>query len=327
MKILVFEYSTVLLDNILMSEGVNMLKSILSDLNDVEDYSVDYIVSDNLSFDEFPNCNVIHVDDLFSWLDVNCKYYDCCLFIAPEDDLIQYKITLILEKHEIPIIGSNSSASYTCTSKSRTYDEIPDNILKVPSKIINVNNIDYENINSILKKKKLIIKPDNRTSSDLIYKFNDIHQLKKIIKKYEKEDVLKALIQEYIPGNSISVSTICNNDHIDIISINSQEIKENTTQIEYTGCKTPIQHPLKKEIIEQTKKILTNIPGLRGFVGVDYIIHDKNIYFIEINSRITTPYIVLHELTDENLTKTLIENLLNNESRKIKIKSTGYFYK
>ena len=167
--------------------------------------------------------------------------------------MIQYKITLILEKHEIPIIGSNSSASYTCTSKSRTYDEIPDNILKVPSKIINVNNIDYENINSILKKKKLIIKPDNRTSSDLIYKFNDIHQLRKIIKKYEKEDELKALIQEYIPGNSISVSTICNNDHIDIISINSQEIKENTTQIEYTGCKTPIQHPLKKEIIEQTK--------------------------------------------------------------------------
>lgn len=327
MKILVFEYSTVIYENHLISEGLNMLKSILSDLNKINDYDVDYLINEELKIENYSNCNAIYINNkLEEWLEKNCDNYDCCIFIAPEDDLIQYNITRILEKHEVIIIGSKSSASYICSSKHKTYETLPSKIIKIPSIKININNNNHKYLTEFLNKYNVIIKPDDRTSSNLIYHVNNLTDLKKIIQEYKKESIKTALLQKYIPGQSLSVSTICNKEYIDCISINSQEILDKK-QITYIGCKTPITHPLKKEIICLSTEIIKNIEGLYGFVGIDYIIHENKIYFVEINSRITTPYIVLHDIVNVNLTQTLIELVLYNKRKKIKINKKGTFYK
>lgn len=93
------------------------------------------------------------------------------------------------------------------------------------------------------------------------------------------------------------------------------------------GCKTPIEHPLKERIIDISKDIIKSINGLYGFIGIDYIISKNEIYFVEINSRITTPYIVLHNIVNVNLTQTIIELLLADKKREITINNNGTFYK
>lgn len=327
MKILVFEYSTVICKKHLISEGLNMLKSILSDLNKIKEYDVDYLINEELKTENYFNCNAVYINtEPEKWLEKNCEEYDCCIFIAPEDDLILYEITKILEKHEVNVIGSKSSASYICSSKNRTYETLPSIITKIPSIKINIDDVDYRYITEFLNKYNVIIKPDDRTSSDLIYHITNMTDLKNIIQKYKKESVKTALLQKYILGQSVSVSAICNREYINCISINSQEILDKK-QITYIGCKTPITHPLKKEIICLSMEIIKNIEGLCGFVGIDYIIHENKIYFVEINSRITTPYIILHETVNVNLTQTLIELVLHNKRKKIRINKKGTFYK
>ncbi|RAP54121.1 MAG: hypothetical protein BZ137_03945 [Methanosphaera sp. rholeuAM130] len=326
MKTLIFEYSTCVGNNNLMSEGFEILKRLLEDLEYLS-YDVDYLLMDNLNIDSVKKSNKITLkEDLFNWLAKNSSNYDFCLFVAPEDDLIQYKITKILEKNNVNLLTSNSSASYTCCSKILTYQKTPEDILKIPSIIIDTSHYDINLINDKVKYNHIICKPDNYTSSNYIYSIKK-DELEDIIKIYQKSNIKKMLIQKFVNGTPISISAIINTKDVNILSINSQIIRNYENRMSYKGCVSPIKHPLENRIKEISCKIIKSIPGLKGFVGIDYIIDDKDIYFVEINSRITTPYIVLGKISNKNLTEYLIESIIHNKKmEEITFNDEGEFY-
>ncbi len=326
MKLLVFEYSTVTSDNHLIHEGYNMLNSILTDLDNISDFEVYYLINENNKIEHLKNCKSILINtNLMEWLDKNAYFYDYCLFIAPEDEFIQYNITKALEKKHVIILGSDSYASFICSSKNKTYEYIPNDIKKIPSIKKEINHCTYHEIKEIFKEDELIIKPDNQTSSNFIYKVNNQKQFNKTLDIYKENKIKHILIQKFIRGISVSTSIICNDNYIQCISLNSQIIENKKNQFKYKGCASPVNHPLKNEIYEISKKIIKSIPGLKGFVGIDFIIQDNEIYFVEINSRITTPFIVLHENTNVNLTKCLIDISLGKKDFEIQIIKEGTF--
>ncbi|MBE6488940.1 MAG: ATP-grasp domain-containing protein [Methanosphaera stadtmanae] len=327
MKLLVFEYSTCTNMSNLLSEGTNMLKSILYDLDLVDEYDVDYLINHSIMMDELNNCNPIILDEnLISWLDNNVKSYDYVLFIAPEDDYIQYEITRTIEKYDVNIIGCNSIASGICCSKSKSYEYVNENITKIPSLFFNVDDVDMDFIRSELSD-NLLIKPDDKTSSDYIYHIHDMEQLMEILEEYQKNNITKCIIQEYIKGRSVSVSLICNKKNIQILSVNSQIIKEESDKITYFGCESPINDEKEEQLHFLSKEIIKSIPGLCGFIGIDYIISEEKIYFVEINSRITTPYIILSRNCNKNLTKYLIESVINYKEDIMSFKKNDMFFK
>ena len=55
------------------------------------------------------------------------------------------------------------------------------------------------------------------------------------------------------------------------------------------------------------KKACEFVPGLKGFVGIDFIIEDDYIYLLEINSRFTTSYVGLQKIININIAKTIID--------------------
>lgn len=306
-----------------------MLEEILCDLDILDKYDVDYLINSKLSIDSLRRCKPIIVDDnLNEWLCNNIKSYDCIVFIAPEDEHIQCEITKIIEDANIKKIASNASASEICSSKIKTYNNIS-NVLKIPTLKVEVENICYDSISEFISENKVcILKPDDRTSSDFIYKIHTLDEFKEKIKLYEDADINVALLQKYINGESISISAICSSDDSKIISINSQEInEENNNKIAYNGCITPINHPLREEIIKISHKIIEQIPGLYGFIGIDYIIDDDKIYMVEVNSRFTTPFIVLSQNCSENLMEIIIDYCMYNKWSNIEFKDNGEFYK
>ena len=183
----------------------------------------------------------------------------------------------------------------------------------------------YEIIAHKINQKVFIIKPDNRTSSDLIYIVDNESTCNKVKNIYKNNDIDYLLVQEYIEGMPISVSLICNKDDVNFLSINSQEIIQKGCKIEYIGCKTPIKHHLENELIEISNEIVKCIPGLKGFVGIDFIIQDEKIFLVEINPRITTPYIVLQKSCNQNLTNSIIDFVLNNKTINLKFEKQGKF--
>lgn len=59
-------------------------------------------------------------------------------------------------------------------------------------------------------------------------------------------------------------------------------------------------------------KACESVEGLKGFVGVDLKINTDNehiydVYFLELNSRFTTPYVGLKQIVNFNIGKSIIE--------------------
>ncbi|MHA1895118.1 MAG: ATP-grasp domain-containing protein, partial [Candidatus Helarchaeota archaeon] len=85
----------------------------------------------------------------------------------------------------------------------------------------------------------------------------------------------------------------------------------------------------ERELFEISKKIISEIKGLNGYVGIDYVINENGIYFMEINPRITTSYIGIQNTLNQNMAKYLINldqlNELSND--KLEHKGVSYFSK
>lgn len=328
MKLLVFEYSCVCLDDSLISEGYYMLKGILEDLNSFSFFDTYYLINEKIKDLNYDNCTCIYLDnDLKEWLCNNSSYFDYCLFVAPEDNLIQYELTKLLEDNGVKLLCSNSEASRVCSSKFLTYEIVPDDVLKIKTLCYNLSNINFLDIEDTFPDFNFIVKPDDRTSSDLIFHISNPEELNEVLNIYETNNVKSIIFQEYINGDAISVSAICNEDYINCISVNSQELSFKDNRFEYNGCVTPIDVSNKNEIFLTSHKIIKSIPGLKGFIGIDYIILDDKIYFVEVNSRITTPFIVLKEKCENNLTEHIINLLVNNKCDKVSFSGKGEFNK
>ena len=176
-----------------------MLKSVLDDLDNNPFFDIYYLINRSIESFDYENLKSIYLDDdLFTWLKNNSKDYDYALFIAPEDDLIQYNITKILEDNNVTIIGSDSKSSYICSSKKLTYNKVPDNILKINTIKCKTDEIDYDIIKRKINKNKFIIKPDDKTSSDLIYIITDENSFNKVKNIYKRNHIDYLLVQEYI---------------------------------------------------------------------------------------------------------------------------------
>ncbi|MBO7732018.1 MAG: ATP-grasp domain-containing protein, partial [Methanobrevibacter sp.] len=65
--------------------------------------------------------------------------------------------------------------------------------------------------------------------------------------------------------------------------------------------------PLKEKVFKYAKLACEYVPGLKGFVGIDFIIEDDYIYLLEINSRFTTSYVGLQKIININIAKTIID--------------------
>ena len=119
------------------------------------------------------------------------------------------------------------------------------------------------------------------------------------------------LIQEYINGNSCSVSLLTDGKTAIPLSLNKQNIIYRTENISYCGGELPFNHPLKKDALKLATTAVENINGIKGFVGVDLILGDE-VTFLEINSRFTTPYVGLKKVANFNIGETIIK-LLDKE--------------
>ena len=292
MKILLFEYavgSGEIVEKNIFEEGKLMFDKLLNGfLNDGN--SVVSIVDDknyNYYCDllKKPNLTVATPeDDYKSKLTeiLNNQNIDCALVIAPECDNILYELTKIIENYDVINLGSSSKGIEIAGNKYTTYKKIKDSV-KTPK---------------TFPLKKYIIKEIDGCGG--------AHQL--IDKNY--------IIQEFVDGEAYSVSFIVqNNDKesnknennkIYPLCLNKQYIKNH-----YCGGEVNISHPLKEDIINESKRALKQIEGLNGYVGVDVIVNENDIYVLEINPRITTSIAGLE--INPSLTKLLVDNALKKE--------------
>mgnify|MGYP003306947013 FL=1 len=242
------------------------------------------------------------------------------------------QIQKILKKNKIPFSHSNIKSSNLCFNKSASKKEIIKNKLMSPKYyLLNINDLNEKKLITIKSKlKKFVIKPNRSGSSFGI----------KIIKNQKEFDILisnleefkrklnnhkEILIEEYISGKELTVSTIKLDKKIHALAVTEIKSKNNFFDYKAKYSKGYAKHilPAKLNKINYAKclKFATKahkLLGCNSLARTDFIFDTKKnkIFFLETNTQPgLTPISLLPEqanykgLTFSEIIFILIKNL------------------
>ena len=108
------------------------------------------------------------------------------------------------------------------------------------------------------------------------------------------------LMQRYVRGTPVSVSLLSDGRSAVALAVNTQRMRV-SSGFSYRGGRTPFDHPLAPAAVDAAIRTCTALPGLRGFVGVDLVLSDTGPVVIEVNPRLTTAYLGVRAVLDENV--------------------------
>lgn len=156
--------------------------------------------------------------------------------------------------------------------------------------------------------KQFVVQSQNSNggSNTFLLKKQNLHQIKENINQNEIYS-----ISEYYENNiPININCIISKNAITLFSASIQLMKANeriiytgADFIEYRKMKEGIKNKVKKyslAICEQLQKI-----GYTGILGIDYIIHNEEVYFMEINPRFQSSTNLLNMALKENEQETV----------------------
>jgi tyramine---L-glutamate ligase len=337
MKLLVFEFATATgaEDPSLIAEGHAMLYGLLEDL---KDFKTDYLVlNGSETIKNCQSCPIPISGDIKEWLQRNIQNYDACLPIAPEEDNILHDLTLLVEENGVEILGSSSNAVKLTTNKYDMYNSLKDKIPVIKTRQVYFKDIDqnpgeYEDNYKLLVNNEVpkVVKPADGVSCSgvrVVNSFNEFMMAHDIIHNITQLPYF--IVQDYVPGVNVSVSLLSDGVSAVPLSLNFQDVSINSGEINYNGGMVPLKHELSALAKETAKNAIEAIDGLKGYVGVDMILDElrNEVHLVEINSRLTTPYVALRSIINFNLGEAIIHSLNGELPSDVTLSGTVKFYK
>ena len=325
----------------LFCEGYGMLRSIIADfkLLDFEistllDYRIQKSLSKYLKADFIEQ--VESHDNYIKKFKKFVKETEYCFIIAPEFSNILFDLTKIVKDNDKKLLSVDLEGIKLGTSKIKTYKFFKANNANTPrTYLIPSKNgkLDKDYIIQKFKKLKspIVIKPEDGVGAENIFYFESKQQIIDFF--YDQDENLEIrrnfILQEFIEGRDLSVSLIGNSNNHIILSVNAQnlQIKNLKGESEYFGGHTPVENYKQ---ISNTLNILfdkINLSKFSGYYGIDFIEKaDKSIYFIEINPRLTTSYIGIRNVIDNNPAELIWDAKLKSlSSSEIHLKNFSQF--
>ena len=207
----------------------------------------------------------------------------------------------ILKKNKIPFSHSNIKSSNLCFNKSASKKEIIKNKLMSPKYyLLNINDLNEKKLITIKSKlKKFVIKPNRSGSSFGIKIIKNQKEFDILISNLEKfkrklNNHKEILIEEYISGRELTVSTIKLNKKIHALAVTEIKSKNNFFDYKAKYSKGYAKHilPAKLNKINYAKclKFATKahkLLGCNSLARTDFIFDTKKnkIFFLETNTQ------------------------------------------
>ena len=125
------------------------------------------------------------------------------------------------------------------------------------------------------------------------------------------------VIQPYIKGEPASLSMLCEQGQAWLMSCNRQRISlrsvsQESGKFSYAGSVVNGMAQYWHRFDEIAQAVAAAMPGLAGYVGVDVLVNDQDIYVLEVNPRLTTSYVGLHQAMAHNPAKLVLDLLYNH---------------
>ena len=207
----------------------------------------------------------------------------------------------ILKKNKIPFSHSNIKSSNLCFNKSASKKQIIKNKLISPKYyLLNINDLNEKKLITIKSKlKKFVIKPNRSGSSfgiKIIKNQKEFDILISNLEEFKKElnNHKEILIEEYISGKELTVSTIKLDKKIHALAVTEIKSKNNFFDYKAKYSKGYAKHilPAKLNKINYSKCLefaikVHKLLGCNSLARTDFIFDTKKnkIYFLETNTQ------------------------------------------
>lgn len=227
------------------------------------------------------------------------KRCDTVLLIAPETEGVLSMLAEQAEAEGIRLLGCSSSAISAAGNKavcSRLFD-----LAKIPSPETRTATFLTAAHVAAQMRFPLVIKPLDGIGSEGVCRVDTLSDLPAVLDIVRQATVQEQiLLQTFAEGIHASISLLIADSGCVPLSLNLQ-LMESGAPFRYLGSRVPFSHPMGNHAIELAVKAVQLIPGMRGYVGVDFVSANDHVELIEINPRITTSYIGLRRVARMNL--------------------------
>lgn len=301
----------------ILAEGYAMLRCVTADLK-AAGHQVTVLLDERISKFKAPldvDCTVpvSSADSVNKALTHNVAANDAVIIIAPETAQILQKLVRGIEQTGKISLNCSADAIATFSDKAKLTHYLQKNRYSTPKTLILKSDEEIDKLKTTITSQltfPLVFKPLDGTSCTGISIVKNQDEILTAIQKIRNQSANPQLIvQEYVNGLAASVSVISNGKKAVALSLNKQQITLSSAEEEscYAGGCVPLEHPLKARALWVAEHLVETIPGLRGYVGVDVILADKNVYVIDVNPRLTTSFVGLHAACDLNVAEALVE--------------------
>ena len=296
-KILIYEHFTGggLLNEDLSSDLMNdaklILLSIMKSCDRSYNYDYNYFLDYRLT-DYRTDRSIITYEneDLYNLSLI--KKYDYILPILPEIDSNLSNYVKFIEKNNIKKVISDTRTIDICSDKLIFYEYMTKHTIPViPT---------YKSLNFKNRSDKYILK--DRLGAGCSYV--------RLTKKNELEEYYSEnmIVQPFIDGDHYSLSVFFSNSNFRLLTINKQNIGTTNCMLRLKSLIINVNQNLYLDILPIISNIKNSLPGLFGFVGIDFLLRDQEIYIVEINPRLTTSFSGLYETIGCNMIDLLINH-------------------
>jgi len=298
----------------LVKEGMLMRDALLRDLIQLGDYEIVTMHDSRLGASPLvKNSEAVETqfDDAFKSM---LTQVDLVWLIAPETGGILLKLSEMCYEAEVIFIGCEFDATLLGTSKSLTYEALQEaKIFTIP--VIAgedfVLKADFACAQSVqpLNAGRWVAKPEDGAGCDGIRIFDDLQKLMDWLKRDNR--YLNYLVQPYQAGIAASFSMLCRGGKGWLLSCNKQHVSIDSNTFSLKGVTVNGMQAYWQRFETLARKIAKMLPDASGYIGVDVIVDAENdkIYVVEINPRLTTSYVGLHEAIGQNPAKIILDSI------------------
>ncbi|MBN1330177.1 MAG: ATP-grasp domain-containing protein [Candidatus Heimdallarchaeota archaeon] len=253
---------------------------------------------------------------------------DYTLTLAPESKGTLQDLATIMVNAPSIYLGSKPESIELAADKLKTMNLAKELDMNVPATFSPNCNESFDKIVAEVSVLgfPLIVKPIDGIGCQGLTKVSTIDDLRYGLQSANSVSGLdNCIVQEFITGTPVSTSLLVNGETVFPLSINHQNLRmdSNKSTGNYIGGSVPYDIPEYNDEIIAISTELVGHMDLKGFVGVDLIVSDEGIFVIEVNPRITIPFIALNNLASENLAGELI-SIVEKGSIEKQLKLNGY---
>jgi predicted ATP-grasp superfamily ATP-dependent carboligase len=242
---------------------------------------------------------------------------DAAYIIAPETDGLLQSLVELVDQTSVASLNCSAGAIEKVSNKAAFHDTAKKMGLRVPETMtFSIGDDLKEIIRAVRGRFPLLFKPASGVSCCGLSIARNGDHVAGAVGKIKKETSSKQFVaQELIEGAAASVSLISTGTDAVSISLNRQDVTIGTPKSfsGYSGGAVPFDHPLRAEAFEVAEKIAKSFRGLRGYVGVDFVLTEGEAVAIEVNPRLTTSYVGLRRVARFNLAQAIVNAVLNRE--------------